>query len=204
VKRTFTLVFVVLAAGSVLSGCSFMRNKFGNKSEAYKSSVQTRPLEVPPDLEQPNSTGTLVIPETAGRATEATSVIERAPSMSVLASSEASSSEEFVVEDSVESTWTRVGLALERSGAANIESRDAKAYSYEVRTSGTTRKPAGWFKRAITFGKSSGKQVRTPIALRVRVVDAANGSKVLVEGGSSDASREAARRVLEALRQRMS
>lgn len=204
VKRTLTLALVTIAAASLLGGCGFMRSKFGNKNDAYKNSTQSRPLEVPPDLERPNSTGTLTIPEPTNRGTagESSDAVERVPAIGAVASS--NGSDGFVVEDTVESTWSRVGLALERSGVASIQERDADAHTYELRAAGKTRKPAGWLKRVVTFGKASGKRVTTPVTLKLRVLEGAGGSQIVVESAGGEAARDAARNVIEVLRQRMS
>lgn len=193
----------MIAAASVLSGCGYMRSKFGAKPDRYKNSEQGRPLEVPPDLERPNTTGALAIPQVGTtRAADSSVSVDRVPAIGSVAAVD--SGEGFLVTDSLESTWSRVGLALERSGIATIESRDESAKSYAIRASGKTNKPAGWLKRAVTFGKGSGKQVSSSESLTVRVVEDAGGSRIKVEGGSAEANRDAARKVLDVLRQRLS
>lgn len=206
VKRNLSIVLCVIAAASVLSGCGYMRSKFGTKPDRYKNSEQGRPLEVPPDLERPNTTGALVIPEVGSparaAAADSTASVDRVPAMGAAMGS--GTADGFSVADSVESTWSRVGLALERSGIATIEARDASAHSYSIRASGKTTKPAGLLKRMVTFGKGSGKQVSSSEPLTVRIVEEADGSRVKVEGGSSEANRDAARKVIDVLRQRLS
>ena len=169
-KRSLILTLCVIAAASLLGGCGFMRSKFGSKPDAYKNSSQTRPLEVPPDLEQPNASGTLVIPE---RATTGSPAAAPAPpsrttpgdALPSMAPGPALATDGLRVADSVASTWSRVGLALERSGAATIESKDEAAHTYAVRTSAMTSVRAGWFKRAITFGRADDKKVSKPVTL---------------------------------------
>lgn len=203
VKRNLSIMLCMIAAASVLSGCGYMRSKFGAKPDRYKNSEQRKPLEVPPDLERPNTTGALVIPEAGTTRTLDSSVsVDRAPAMGALAAVDAG--EGFFVTDSVESTWSRIGLALERSGAATIESRDESNKSYAIRASGKSSKPAGWLKRTVTFGKGSGKQVTSNESLTVRIVEEEGGSRVKIQGTSTDANRDAARKVLDVLRQRLS
>lgn len=105
------LAAVVLVAVVATSGCGW----FGKKSD-YKSSPENRPLEVPPDLNAPRTNDTMRIPNAAGA--------------SVAAASGAVSS--LQVQDSVESTWRRVGLALARIDGVAVNNRNEALHSYEV------------------------------------------------------------------------
>ncbi len=187
-----------------------MRSKFGSKPDAYKSSSQTRPLEVPPDLDRPNSSGTLAIPDRAAAGDPANapapaSSPSSAPGDAVprMAAGATLAVDGLHVADSVASTWSRVGLALERSGAATIESKDEAGRTYSVRTNATSSVRAGWFKRAITFGRAGDKKVSKAVTLGIRVSTDGDGSKVSVEGATDAASEKAARDLLDALRQRL-
>ena len=190
----------------MLGGCGYMRSKFGNKPDAYKNSTQVRPLEVPPDLDRPNSSGTLAIPEAGGgpaSAPVAAPPADAAPTMSATTRTTSLDASGLRVEDTVASTWSRVGLALERSGAATIRSRDESARSYEVTANATTSERPGWFKRAITFGRAGDKSVAKAVALVVRVTADGEGSRVVIDGATDVASTKAARDLLDALRQRL-
>jgi uncharacterized lipoprotein len=107
------------------------------------------------------------------------------------------------VADGIESTWSRVGLALERSGAATVLGRDEAARTYTVQTTGHATSKPGWFKRAITLGRG-GTQSTSQVQLTIRVNADGNGSRVGIEGGNDDASKDAARTLLTTLRQRLS
>ena len=209
-KRSLILATCVIASASVLGGCGYMRSKFGSKPDAYKNSSQTRPLEVPPDLERPNSSGTLSIPDRgATPASAASSAPGSAPSNTPgdavprMAAGATLAVDGLHVADSVASTWSRVGLALERSGAAVIESKDEAARTYAVRTSATSSVRAGWFKRAITFGRAGDRKVSKAVTLGIRVSADGDGSKVTIEGATDAAGEKAARDLLDALRQRL-
>ena len=54
------LAAVVLVAA--VSGCSM----FGKKNELYTQSVESRPLEVPPDLDRPSADRAMALPATGG------------------------------------------------------------------------------------------------------------------------------------------
>jgi uncharacterized lipoprotein len=107
------------------------------------------------------------------------------------------------VPDSVDSTWNRVGLAIERSGAATILARDEGQRTFDVQTAGQVVEKPGWFKKTITLGMARGKTT-AQVNLKLRVAAEGDGSKVTVEGANDDASREAAQALLSTLKSRLS
>jgi uncharacterized lipoprotein len=202
---------LALALVAPLAGCSFFHR---DKGVAYRQSAQERPLEVPPDLDTPNSSSALVIPPAPGAATTSSTTdaailpaatpADGAPPPAVAGVPGVSlSGEGLLVADTPASTWKRVGLALERSGAATIAARDESGATYTVNTTGQTTTRPGWFKRAITFGRASNK-VTARVQLTVRVSADAGGSRVAIEGASDEASRDAAQALLRTLRERLS
>lgn len=209
IRNTFVLP-ATLAAASLLSGCGFMHRHLDHKDADYRKSVQERPLEVPPDLDTPSSSGALMVPAIGAAPVQPTSTgVSMAATPTAMPPS--TSIEPGVqlggdglhIADSVESAWARVGLALERSGAATVVARDEAGRAYSVETTGQTTEKAGWFKRAITLGHA-GNKVTAKVRLTVRVSADGAGSKVGIEGATDDASQGAARSLLAALRQRMS
>ena len=115
------------------------------------------------------------------------------------------------VTDSVEHTWQRVGIALERAQVGTISERDEAGHGYTLEVQGlkaSTVEPQEhhWYTRILHpfgGGKSSGEAVSG--RLNVKVIQDGDGSRVDVQGASNDASSsEAARRVLDALRERLS
>jgi uncharacterized lipoprotein len=209
VKRTFSIVLCAFALLSSLSACSTLRERFGSKSDAYKGSSQTRPLEVPPDLDSPNHTGSLSIPEPSATGTSLVSdtgvpaaMIE--PSKVPPLDAQNLGGDGVQVADTLTNTWKRVGLALERSGAATITARDETARTYEISAKGKKVQSPGLLKRVVTLGMAGKKSISTPVGLRVRVSGNDGACKVTVEGATTEAGSDAARQVLETLRQRMS
>ena len=219
VRRNTAALLLTLIAASLLGGCGFLSRHLDRKDDSYKQSVQSRPLEVPPDLDSPASNTALAIPDVAAAAAPApavdTGASSGAPPAYAAATAPAAappavagpgvtaSGDSLVVTDTVDSTFNRVGLALQRSGAARVLGSDAAAHSYSVETTGQTTIKPGWFKRAITFGQA-GNKVTAKVQLGVSVEADGNGSRVRVSGGSDEASREAARALLQVLRERLS
>ena len=193
-----TLVLIA-ACAFALGGCSW----FG-KGSSYEQSRASRPLEVPPDLDAPQTGAGMEIPE-AGSPSSAgdtgSASAQSAPSsapQSIYVGEDA----EMELSDSPSGAWKRVGLALERAQVAEITARDESAGTYTV--SGVTRQKkedqGGFLKRVFTRDKTeSANVVRV-----VRVVASGSGSKVQIEDESGNAVEdELARRIISALKQRL-
>lgn len=219
-RRDIRALAISLTAGCFLAGCGWFHSH--KHDEDYKTGVQERPLEVPPDLDKPNTTGALVIPD-AGTAApapvapgeaaptavpgtaaapatgaEATAPVATAPATAVVIAGDT-----LHVADTVDSTWNRVGLAMEHSGAATILARDEAGRTYDVQTAGQVVSKPGWFKKAITLGMAKGKTT-AQVRLKLRVMAEGDGSKVTVEGATDDASKEAAQALLATIKSRLS
>lgn len=213
-RRNILVLVATLAAGSLLGGCGFLHKHFERKEPEYRKSVEEKPLEVPPDLDSPNSSGALVIPPVGSAASSSAASASSpadAPSAAAptavpaetIAAGTTLSGDGLRVADTVESTWSRVGLALERSGAATILGRDEAGRAYSVETTGRTTVQAGWFKRAITLGRA-GSKTTAKVKLTVRVSADGTQSRVSIEGATDEASRDAAQSLLATLRERLS
>ncbi|MEP6938525.1 MAG: hypothetical protein ABI846_02085 [Rudaea sp.] len=201
----------LVAATALLSGCGWMHR---DKVEYYKGASETRPLEVPPDLDAPTSTKALVVPGSSAAAAAsmpASAATTASPAMTPSPASLSADSTELHVADTVDSTWQRVGLALERAQLGKVTSKDEAARSYAFEFEGSVDAAAvptehHWYTRVLhPFGgdKSTSRAVKS--ALRINVSDDAGGARVSVGGGADDrAATAAARRVIEALRERLS
>jgi uncharacterized lipoprotein len=208
---------LVLLVASTLGGCSW----FHHRNDYYTKAAETRPLDVPPDLDTPVTSNELIVPAASatGATTSATASSSVAPpSASLAASASSGATTTFTgdglhVADSPEHTWQRVGLALERAQVGTISARDESSRSYTVEVAGLGEPaPAAeehhWYTRVLhPFGGGGNKAKAPPVSghLTVRVAEDKSGAKVSVEGDSSDsATATAARRVLEVLRERLS
>lgn len=119
--RTLRLIVLGLVAISLV-GCGWLRGR-----SDYEQSPETRPLEVPPDLDTPPTDPSMRVPSPGSGAAAAASNPGGAPpsSSTAVASSVA-------VADTVQSTWRRVGLALERIDGVQIDDRAELLSVYNV------------------------------------------------------------------------
>ena len=199
----------LLAALSIalLGGCSM----FHRHDNYYSKAQETKPLEVPPDLETPSTSNELTVPA-AGSASAVSSTSATTSSAPPQVSPGGDS---LHVADSVGHAWTRVGLALERAQVGTISERNETGHSYTLDVAGLkAAAPAApaehhWYSRIMHpfGGGSSSASSSTTVSghLTVTVTPDGDGARVEVSGASGDASAaEAARRVLSALRERLS
>jgi len=191
----------------LLGGCSM----FHHKDNYYSKAQETKPLEVPPDLDAPPTSNELTVPTpgSAGAAATTTTTTSSAPPQV------SPGGDSLHVADSVGHAWTRVGLALERAQVGTISERNETAHSYTLDVEGLKASaPAApaehhWYTRIMHpfGGGSSASSSATAVSghLTVTVTPDGDGARVEVSGASSDAAAaEAARRVLNALRERLS
>jgi uncharacterized lipoprotein len=186
---TRLLAAAVLA--SLLGGCSM----FGVRSD-YQQAQETRPLEIPPGLDAPAASTTMLVPAVAGGSAPANVAAAPAP----IAPGPEST---LALADSAAGAWRRVGLALERSGVAQIVARDEAAGTFTL--SGTSRetRPAegGFLKRMFSGGE---KVEETTVTRVVRISAEGSGSSVRVEDEQGQpVADDLARRVIAALSQRL-
>jgi uncharacterized lipoprotein len=196
------MVGAMALAGMALgmSGCSW----FGKRS-SYESARETRPLEVPPEFDAPSTANALSIPSVDGSSSTASAPADSASSYEAVPTIpvEAGVPSSLHVGDAVSGAWRRVGLALERSGVADIRARDEVAGTYTVAgtISVTTGDEGGFLKRMFTRERTETRDVTRV----VRIVPAADGgSDVRVEDEAGQVADDAfARRVISALQARM-
>ncbi len=207
-KRTLSIGLCAVFALFVLSACGTLRERFGSKSDAYTKSEQAPALEVPPGLDAPNRSGSLTIPEPSAKVANlktdgSVPTTAFTPSSAPPIETMNLAGGALQLADSLDHTWTRVGIALERSGVATIQSRDAVQRTYEISTTGVKTRSPGFLKKVVTLGMAGDKSVRTPVGLRIRISGTDGASKVTVEGATTESGSNAAQRVLQTLRQRM-
>lgn len=121
------LIGAVALAMVSQAGCAWTRNKLGMDAR-YEDSVQNRPLEVPPGLDLPNTTGAVVVPEVAPGSRG--SVPGAATGIDGISS--------FTLSDTADSAWRRIGLALGNIDGVTISDRAQLLNSYAVTYQGTS------------------------------------------------------------------
>jgi uncharacterized lipoprotein len=203
-------LLAVLAAFAVLSsGCGFLHEK----SDYYNKTPENRPLEVPPDLDTPVTGSELVVPAagtgaSAVRTSASSSAAGTAPPTSTapMTTSDLSGGD-LKVADTAAHTWQRVGLALERAQIGEISARDESAHTYTLDFNGSVEvaDEHHWYSRVLHPFSGGGTTTKSTVGrLTVRVAEDGAGSKVSVEGDSTDkAATDSARRVAQALRDRL-
>ena len=198
--RTVVSVLALAAALAATSGCSWFGS---NKRPEYEGSQETRPLEVPPDLDAPSTTSALTIPEGGSQAVDASGApVESAPVPSIPPPPVAGREATLRVPDGVAGTWRRVGLALERSDVGEVIASDEASGTYTVNgTTTVTTRQGSWLKRM--FGPNE-KTTQEAVTRVVRVIADGEGSEIRVESEEGEQSDdEFSRRVIAALKQRL-
>lgn len=166
-KLSLRPLIVATVALSVVatSGCSWVRSKWGNEA-MYQGSVQNQPLEVPPGLDTPSTTGGVVIPDAPAGAPVSTDV----PSAG---SASVAGIDSFLLADSVGSSWRRIGIALGKIEGVTIANRAQLLNSYEVSYKGVSvllrAEQVGEQTRVVALGQD-GQPVRTGIATELLAI----------------------------------
>lgn len=192
-SNTLRIIAVLVFGIAALSGCGL----FGKRS-SYEASRESRPLEIPPGLDAPSTTGALDIPESGSTPAEGrgdgAARVATAP-QAILAGDEASLS----LADGPAGAWRRIGLALQRSAVGEVVASDEAAGTYTLKTEVVERK-GGMISRMFGRDKAT-SQSATRV---VRVVAEGEGSAIRIEDENGDTVEdEAARRVIAALKQRL-
>ena len=114
--RASAAVLLASTVVALLGGCSW----FGKGAKGdYALSAEARPLEVPPDLNLPDTSGAMALPPTASAARAA-------------AAAPAASSTAFTVAGTREQVFGQVGAVLESLDGLTIASRSQLLGTYDV------------------------------------------------------------------------
>lgn len=115
------LAVAILAA----SGCSWFRKD----ASAYAATAENRPLEVPPDLDLPQTTGALAAPAGTSSALRSTTGARQGANVAATATTRGSG---FNVALPRDAAYVRVGQALEGVEGLQIASRAQLLGAYDV------------------------------------------------------------------------
>jgi hypothetical protein len=194
-KKTSLLVALpaVALSGLLLSGCGMFRSH-----KAWDTAQQQSPLEIPPSLDRPSTSDALVIPPPGANrptANGATASVGGATGQIT---------DGFVLTDSVDNTYHRVGQVLEGGSLGQLVSHDDTAHSYTLSVSDAVakQKRKGFFGRlfghdnsdsASTAGGAGSHQVQVSVN-----GSGANASEIRAEGNAA-----AVAKVIDTLRSRL-
>lgn len=115
-RVTRSLIWLTLAVVmvSATTGCGWLKKRVG-----YENSKQNNRLEIPPGLDAPSTNNAMIVPNVEGTTTQGEVSVET-----------------FTVNDTLESTWRRMGLALNRIEGVTVTSNAQALGSYDVRYQG--------------------------------------------------------------------
>lgn len=185
-------LIALLALAALGSGCSWFHSN--TRDQQWHAAVQERPLEVPPDLEKPANAAALSIPALPS-VPAASGAPEAAPPGTLAAVGAVQGSASLLLNDTVDSVYNRVGVALKKGGIGNVQNADAATHAYRVEVNTTvTEKPKGFFSRIFSSAKSH--VVSNIVTINV----VADGDKARVELQGSEA---AVKQLQAALQQRL-
>lgn len=114
---------LALVAVCAASGCSWFRKP----NKLYAQDAQSRPLEVPPDLDQPRTDGAVSVPGAPVMASGATTA----------AAAPAAAAQGFTVAGSRDEVFTKLGDALAQVEGVTIASRAQLLGAYDVSYQGS-------------------------------------------------------------------
>lgn len=192
-KSPLVVALPVLAVSALLlSGCGMFRSQ-----KAWETAKQESPLEIPPGLDTPSTSAALVIPEPGANNPTANGATARVgKSGGVIADG-------FVLNDSVDNTYRRVGQALENGDIGQVLAHDDTAYTYTLSVVASDQPAAkkGFF--SSMFNGKSKKSEDAPGAAphQVQLAVSTSGEKASEVRAQGDAA--AVAKVIDTLKGRL-
>lgn len=176
-KKSLLLLAVsfLLASMLLVSGCGMFHSR-----KAWETAKQESPLEIPPGLDRPSTSAALVVPPPGANQPDSAAMTAAADSGQV--------SDGFVLKDTVDSTYQRVGRVLEHGDLGQVLSHDDQAHSYTLKLAQAEVKKPGFFKRLFHRGKRGAEQAQAAGSNQVVIHVTASGSdssEVRAEGGAA-------------------
>lgn len=121
-KSPLVVALPVLALSALLlSGCGMFRSQ-----KAWETAKQESPLEIPPGMDTPSTSAALVIPETGANNPTSNGATAR------VGAAASQIADGFVLNDNIDSTYQRVGQALEAGDIGQVVAHDDAAHTYTL------------------------------------------------------------------------
>jgi uncharacterized lipoprotein len=181
----------LVLTGLLLSGCGIFRSE-----KAWQTAKQESPLEIPPGMDTPNASAALVIPPQGANRPNANGATAR------VGNTPSTITDGFILADSVDNTYRRVGEALSNGEIGTLQGHDDAAHSYSlsVLASDQPAEKPGFFGRMFGHGSSnaSGPNV-APRQVLVTVNTSGQGSSEVRAQGEA----AAVAKVVDSLKSRL-
>ena len=179
----------LVLSGLLLSGCGMFRSH-----KSWETARQESPLEIPPGLDTPPASDALVIPPPGANNQTADGTTADVGGVGGVIP------DGFLMSDSVDNAYRRVGQALAGNDVGQVVSHDDAAHAYTVSVSAVPVKKRGFFGRL--FHRNKGTDATAGQASRqVQVTVSANGataSEVRAQGQAA-----AVAKVVDALKTKL-
>jgi hypothetical protein len=190
-KSSLAVALPALAlTGLLLSGCGMFRSE-----RAWQNAKQESPLEIPPGMDTPSASAALVIPPPGANQPSANGATAR------VGNTPATITDGFILADSADDTYRRVGEALANGDIGTLQSHDDAALSYTISVMASDQpvQKAGFFGRMFGKGSSSSGPSVAPRQVVVSVTNSGQGSsQVRAQGDAA-----AVAKVIDSLKARM-
>ncbi|HEY9132794.1 MAG TPA: hypothetical protein VIM98_13630 [Dyella sp.] len=193
-KSPLVVALPILALSALLlTGCGMFRSH-----KQWETAKQESPLEIPPGLDTPSTTAALVIPEPGANAPTANGATAKfGPGGNVIADG-------FVVTDTIDAVYQRVGQVLEHGDIGQVASHDDSTHTFtlNVVASDAPAPKRGFFGRMF-HGKSDSGSDSAPGAKphQVTLTVGASGETGTEVRAQGDAG--AVAKVIDSLKSRM-
>lgn len=180
----------LVITGLLLSGCGMFRSE-----RAWQNAQQKSPLEIPPGLDTPSASAALVIPPQGGNQPSLNGATARVGSTPGLIT------DGFILADSVDETYRRVGEALSNGEIGSLQGHDDAAHSYNlsVLASDQPVEKVGLLGRMFGRGGSSSGTSVAPRSVVVTINTSGQGSSEVRAQGEA----AAVAKVIDSLKSRL-
>ncbi|HTV86671.1 MAG TPA: hypothetical protein VME63_14830 [Dyella sp.] len=190
-KSSLAVALPALAlTGLLLSGCGMFRSE-----RAWQNAKQESPLEIPPGMDTPSASAALVIPPPGSNQPSPNGATARVGNVA------GTITDGFILADSVDETYRRVGEALSNGEIGSLQSHDdvAHTYSLSVMASDQPAERPGFFSRLLGKGGSSSSTGVAPRPVLVTVNSSGQGSSEVRAQGEA----AAVAKVVDSLKSRL-